>query len=106
MKEHEIFGAHTSKVAQLVERTLVIEFTNSELKLLDWVKQKPNNKDLLKVYLDYSELLRTFAMYYKHNGILKDKLEQAHSEIRVLKAQIQNVRKEKEELFNKLGDKL
>jgi len=106
MNEEKVFGAHTSKAAQVVERTIILEKTASEMKLLEWCKQKPNNKELLDVYLDYSEILSTFGMYHKHNGILKNKLEEAYSEMRVMKMQMRELEKEKEKLYIKLGDKL
>ena len=106
MEQEKIFGTHTSKAAQVVERAIISEKMGSELKLLEWCQQKPNNKELLNVYLDYSELLSTFGMYHKHNGILKNKLEEAHGEIRVLKMQMREIEKEKEKLFNELGSKL
>lgn len=106
MEAEDVFGAHTSKVAQIVERNMLIEFAHSEAKLSEWLKQKPNNKELLKVYLDYSELLRIFAVYFKHNGILKNELEKSFRDVRTLNFKLRQVEKERNELLNKLGELL
>jgi len=63
----------TSTESELLWRAKGLELAASEKRLIEWMKAKPDNKQLRDVYLDYSYLLQMYTELNTAIGLLKDR---------------------------------